>query len=58
MKPNRPMREGEVREGESKQGVSVDADDVSTVSILAHCHLNTTVVSAVLGMICSATKRI
>lgn len=27
MKPNQPMREGDVREGEDKQGVNVDADD-------------------------------
>jgi hypothetical protein len=45
IKPNEPVPEGKVREGDEKQRETFD--DVSAVLTLAHCYLNITAVSMI-----------
>ncbi|KAG1780613.1 WD40-repeat-containing domain protein [Suillus placidus] len=55
IKPNQPVPEGKMGEGEGEQGENIN--DVSAVWTLAHWYLNVTAVSMILRMISSATER-
>jgi hypothetical protein len=56
MKPDQPVPEAKVGEGEGERGDNVD--DVSGVSTLAHCHLNMVAVSVLPPIIRSTPQKI